>query len=102
MKSRRSLSIRRRPKSRKTRAKPKRVTHRRKSQCASHGGSQGVSIRDLPPGKKGAMIRVMKEAAKERTDERKDTKALNYLSNSYPVAYFDGEDKFSLGDSFMA
>lgn len=48
------------------------------------------------------MIRVMKEAAKERTDERKDTKALNYLSNSYPVAYFDGEDKFSLGDSFMA
>ncbi len=85
MKSRRSASITRRTKSRKTRAKPKRATHRRKTQRASHGGSQGGRKRD--PRDKEAM---------------EDMKASNYLSNAYPAAYFDGEDKFSLGDSFIA
>ncbi len=85
MKSRRSQSIKRRNKSRKTRTKPKRATHRRKTQRASHGGSQGGRKRD--------------PRDKEATE---DMKASNYLSNAYPAAYFDGEDKFSLGDSFIA
>jgi hypothetical protein len=83
MKSYRSPSIRRRARSRKTRAKPKRATHGRKTQRASHGGSQVGKKRDS-------------------RHDKEDTKAVNYISNAYPAAYFDGEDKFSLGDSFIA
>ena len=51
-----------------------------------HGGSRGGRKRDSPRNK----------------EAMEDMKASNYVSNTYPAAYFDGEDKFSLGDSFIA
>ena len=71
---------------RMTRARAKKTPARhRKTQRASHGGShrgRRNSLRD-------------KEAMKE-------TRETNDLSNAYTAAYFDGEDTYTLGDSFIA
>ena len=82
-----SSVTRRTTKSRRmTRAKSRKTpARRRRTQRASHGGShrgRRNSLRD-------------KEAMKE-------TREMNDLSNAYTAAYFDGEDTYTLGDSFIA
>ena len=56
----------------------------------------------MPHDEKRAMVELIREAAKERTERRRYMNEMNHVSNAGRDTYIDGDDTFNLGDAFIA